>query len=193
MDGEPDISGVAWLLADPSRAAICLALCGGRPVAAGELALRAGISAPAASNHLAKLLAGRRVTVESLGRSRLYRLASPDVARVIGALALVAPARREFGPPSPSKAEAFRFARTCYDHLAGRLGVALADAMVRQGWLGRSRGEFLVTKAGRVGLADLGIDVGRVKQARRAFARPGADWRERPPHRAGAPGAAGRW
>jgi DNA-binding transcriptional ArsR family regulator len=159
MDPEPDIARIASLLADPSRAAICLALCGDRALAAGELALRAGVSAQTASNHLAKLVGGRLATAEAVGRNRYYRLAGPQVAQAIEALAAIAPARRLAYPPDQSRAEAFRFARTCYDHLAGWLGVALADALLRRGWLRRSRSDFLVTRTGRAGLADFGIDV----------------------------------
>jgi DNA-binding transcriptional ArsR family regulator len=112
MSEEPDIARIASLLGDPSRASICLALMDGRPLAAGELALRASISAQTASNHLAKLMGEGLVTVESLGRHRFYRLAKPDIAHAIEALAAVAPARRRGLSPAASKAEAFRFART---------------------------------------------------------------------------------
>ncbi len=129
---EPNIAFVANLLADPSRAAICLSLAGGEVRPAGELAARAGISAQTASNHLAKLIAGRILCVERQGRWRYYRLAGADVGHAVEALAVVA-------PPLPSlvssngtsdSARHLKSARTCYRHLAGRLGVALADALV---------------------------------------------------------------
>src|SRR5947207_859840 len=137
---EPNIAFVANLMADPSRAAMCQALAGGEARPAGELAARAGVSAQTASNHLAKLVAGRILRVEQQGRWRYYRLAGAEVGHVVEALAVVA-------PPLPSPAEAnghdgaarrLKDARTCYSHLAGRLGVALADALVGERW--RPRG-----------------------------------------------------
>src|SRR5262244_2890840 len=120
---EPNIAFVASLMADPSRAAMCLALAG------GELAARAGISAQTASNHLTKLLAGRILGVEQQGRWRYYRLAGPEVGHAVEALSVVAPPLP--GPPEGNghdgAAGRLREARTCYSHLAGRLGVALAD------------------------------------------------------------------
>ena len=187
-DEEPDIARIAALLGEPARSAICLALCGGRPAAAGELAQRAGVSAQTASNHLAKLVGGRLVTVEAVGRNRFYRLANTDVARVLEALLVVAPAPRP--THQAAKGEAFRFARTCYDHLAGRVAVELVDALRRRGWLRRLKEHFLLTKAGRRGLTEFGIHLAQVGRARRAFARPCPDWSERRPHLAGALGAA---
>src|SRR5882724_4613483 len=134
---EPNIAFVANLLADPSRAAMCLSLAGGEVRPAGELAARAGISAQTASNHLAKLIAGRILCVERQGRWRYYRLASADVGHAVEALAVVAPPL----PPaalldgSDGAARRLKDARTCYSHVAGRLGVALADALVAAGWL----------------------------------------------------------
>jgi DNA-binding transcriptional ArsR family regulator len=135
---EPDVARVAALLGEPARAAICLALCGGRPAAAGELAQRAGVSAQTASNHLAKLVGGRLVRVEAIGRNRFYRLANADVARLLEALLVVAPSPRPVH--QAVHGEAFRFARTCYDHLAGRLGVELLGALRQRGWLRRLKG-----------------------------------------------------
>ena len=134
---EPNIAFVANLLADPSRAAMCLSLAGGEARPAGELAARAGISAQAASNHLAKLIAGRLLRVERQGRWRYYRLAGVDVGHAVEALSVVAPVPAQ--PPSVNgmadAARRLKTALTCYGHLAGRLGVALADALIAQRWI----------------------------------------------------------
>jgi len=187
---EPNIAFVANLMADPSRAAMCLALAGGEARPAGELAARAGVSAQTASNHLAKLIAGRILRVEQQGRWRYYRLAGAEVGYAVEALAVVA-------PPLPSRAEAnghdgaarrLKDARTCYSHLAGRLGVALADALVTEGWLEDDGRGYRVTPNGARSLRGLGIEA----NARRgqAPARRCLDWTERRPHVAGPVGTA---
>src|SRR5215475_2799948 len=115
---EPNIAFVAGLLADPSRAAMCVALAGGEARPAGELAARAGVSAQAGSNHLARLVAGRILRVEQQGRWRYYRLASAEIGRAIEALAVVAPQRpRELNGLSDPAAFRLKEARTCYSHL----------------------------------------------------------------------------
>jgi DNA-binding transcriptional ArsR family regulator len=187
---EPNIAFVANLLADPSRAAMCLALAGGEARPAGELAARAGVSAQTASNHLAKLIAGRILRVEQQGRWRYYRLAGADVGHAVEALAVVAPPGPEAlaADGMPEAARRLKSARTCYSHLAGRLGVALADALVAQRWLEDDGRRYGVTPSGVRSLRALGIDVPR----RRAQtpARRCLDWTERRPHVAGPVGTA---
>ena len=188
---EPNIAFVANLIADPSRAAMCQALAGGEARPAGELAARAGVSAQTASNHLAKLIAGRILRVEQQGRWRYYRLAGAEVGYAVEALAVVA-------PPLPSRAEAnghagaaarrLKDARTCYSHLAGRLGVALADALVAECWLEDDGRGYRLTAKGTRTLRALGIEAtGRRGQAP---ARRCLDWTERRPHVAGPVGTA---
>jgi len=186
---EPNIAFVANLMADPSRAAMCLALAGGEARPAGELAARAGVSAQTASNHLAKLIAGRILRVEQQGRWRYYRLAGAEVGYAVEALAVVA-------PPLPKRAETnghdgaatyLKDARTCYSHLAGRLGVALADALVAERWLEDDGRVYRVTPKGARSLRALGIEAtGRAQ----APVRRCLDWTERRPHVAGAVGTA---
>jgi DNA-binding transcriptional ArsR family regulator len=187
---EPNIAFVANLLADPSRAAMCLALAGGEARPAGELAARAGISAQTASNHLAKLIAGRLLRVERQGRWRYYRLAGADVGHAVEALSVVAPVPAQ--PPTVNgMADAGRrlkTARTCYSHLAGRLGVALADALVAQGWLEDDGHRYRVTPTGARSLRAIGIEV--VSRRAQAPARRCIDWTERRPHVAGPVGTA---
>jgi len=187
---EPNIAFVANLLADPSRAAMCLALAGGEARPAGELAARAGVSAQTASNHLAKLIAGRILRVEQQGRWRYYRLAGADVGHAVEALAVVAPPLPQALAVDGVAAAARRLknARTCYSHLAGRLGVALADALIAERWLEDDGRRYRLTPAGTRSLCALGIDV--VVRDAPAPARRCLDWTERRPHVAGPVGTA---
>src|SRR5437016_3165924 len=187
---EANIAFVAGLLADRTRAIICLALAGGEARPAGELAARAGVSAQTASNHLAKLVAGRILRVEQQGRWRYYRLAGADVGYAVEALAVVAPPLHNpfAGDDVNGAARRLRNARTCYSHLAGRLGVALADALVAEGWLEDDGRGYRVTTKGARSLRALGIETnGRRGQAP---ARWCLDWTERRPHVAGPVGTA---
>jgi DNA-binding transcriptional ArsR family regulator len=187
---EPNIAFVANLLADPSRAAMCLALAGGEARPAGELAARAGVSAQTASNHLAKLIAGRILRVEQQGRWRYYRLAGADVGHAVEALAVVAPPLPQAVAVDGMAADARRLknARTCYSHLAGRLGVAVADALIAERWLEDDGRRYRLTPTGTRSLHALGIDV--PERPAQAPARRCLDWTERRPHVAGPVGTA---
>ncbi|MGH7415444.1 MAG: ArsR/SmtB family transcription factor [Candidatus Rokuibacteriota bacterium] len=187
---EPNIAFVARLLADPSRAAMCLALAGGEARPAGELAARAGVSAQTASNHLARLVAGRILRVERQGRWRYYRLAGAEVGHAVEALAVVAPPRAGAlnGDAVDVDVGRLKDARTCYRHFAGRLGVALADALVRERWLEDEGRAYRVTPLGARSLRALGIEAnGRRAQVP---ARKCLDWTERRYHVAGPVGTA---
>jgi DNA-binding transcriptional ArsR family regulator len=187
----PDLAGVARLIGEPARAAMLDALLGG-PRPAGELAAAATVGRAAASEHLARLRDGGLVVVERDGRRRVFSLASPRVAAALESLSALA------APPSPGRslraavrADALRAGRTCYDHLAGRLGVALADGLHARGWLAEDDGGWIVTADGEAGLRDwLGIDVGALRAGRRPLVRRCLDWTERRDHVAGAVGAA---
>jgi len=184
------ISPVASLLADPARVSILLALSDGREVAAGELALVAGVTAASASFHLAKLTSAGMISLRRQGRHQLYRLASPELVQALEALAVLAP---ESAPRTHRQARigrAVRAGRTCYDHLAGRLGVCLTRALLDRGAVRLAGAEFDVTPAGEQLLGELGIDLATVRARRRAFAPACLDWSEREPHIAGALGAA---
>jgi len=185
------IAQVAALVGDTARATMLAALMDGRALTAGELAFLARVSAPTASAHLAKLLDGRLVAVVSQGRHRYYRLASSLVARMLESIDLVAeleapPRHRPTGP----RDLAMRRARLCYDHIAGGLGVALADALVARGHvvLGDDGGE--VTGSGTRFLRAFGIEAQVAAKTRRAFCKPCLDWSERRSHIAGTLGAA---
>ncbi|MDR3081020.1 MAG: winged helix-turn-helix domain-containing protein [Streptomyces sp.] len=186
----PSLAETAGLFADRTRAAFCQALLDGRAWTAGELARHAGVRPSTASEQLSRLIAGGLLTEERQGRHRYVRLAGPEVATLIEALTSYAPD----APETPqSLRESVRLsaearARTCYDHLAGQLGVALADAMITRGLVATDSG-LAVTPAGRAWLADaLGYE--RPPGARRPLVRACLDWTERRPHLAGALGAA---
>lgn len=189
MLADADLSSVADLMT-AHRATLLLALLGGRPLTAGELARRADISPSLASSHLSKLLDGGLVAVDQKGRRRLYRLADRRVAEVIEAMLTIAPGRAASSLRESIRGAALRGARTCYDHLAGELGVALTDSLARQRLIETGDGSYALTAVGERRLESLGIAVAPLHQQRRAFARPCLDWTERRPHLAGAVGAA---
>jgi hypothetical protein len=152
----------------------------------GDASFGSEASARAASAHLAKLVAGGLLAVEPEGRHRHFRLAKPQVARALETLAGITP-RPVQGPPGSEVAE-IAFARTCYDHLAGWLGVAVKDALVERKLLVPEGSEFRVTSAGEAWMARFGVDVDAAREVRRAFARACLDWSERRHHLAGALG-----
>jgi len=180
---DTDLAAVGALLGDPSRARMLDSLLSGRALAAGELARVAGVAASTASAHLAGLLAGGLVEVVAQGRHRYYRIAGPEVATALESLSHVAPPRPVRTLRESGHARALGFARTCYDHLAGRCGVALHDALLERGWLSTA---YDVTPVGASALAGWGVDVDGARVRRRSFARPCLDWTERRPHLAGA-------
>jgi DNA-binding transcriptional ArsR family regulator len=185
-----DLPAVAALIADPSRAAMLDALLSGGRHSARELAVAAGVAPSTATEHLDRLEAGGLVLCEKVGRRREVRLAGPEVGRALEALAAIAPPRPVRGLRAWHHGEALRAARSCYDHLAGRAGVALADGLVAGGLLQLGDGAFALTDRGARKLAEFGVDVEGVLGARRATARACVDWSERRPHIGGALGAA---
>jgi len=190
MDGDADVAAVAALLGDPTRAKMLDALLDGRAHAAGKLARHADVAPSTASEHLTLLLRSGLLLLESHGRERRYRLASPAVGEALEALSRIAPSKRVSSLRDASRSEAMRLCRTCYDHLAGRVGVAVTDALVLGGALVPNDGAFSVSRRGKQTLESLGVDVDAARQTRRSFARPCLDWSERRPHLAGALGAA---
>lgn len=191
MRGEPDLASVAALIGDPSRAAMLMALADGRALPAGELAAVSGLSLSGASAHLTRLLDGGMLAVEREGRHRYYRLAGPQVAIALEGLASLAIAPGRARARSPAT-EALRRARTCYDHLAGELGVMIAEGLERQGLLASGEGKRLeVTAAGEQFFAkELGIATARLRPGRHGVACRCLDWTERRHHVAGPLGAA---
>ncbi|MBV9819870.1 MAG: helix-turn-helix transcriptional regulator [Solirubrobacterales bacterium] len=188
MLADADLATIAELMSS-HRATLLLALIGGSTLSASELSARAGISPSLASAHLSKLLDGGLLAVHQHGRQRHYRLASPHVAEVIEAMLTLAPHRRAASLRDANHGHAIRHARTCYDHLAGTLGVTLTDALCHQHLIEPGDNHYRLTPAGEARLAELGLDVDALRARRRAFARPCLDWTERRPHLAGALGA----
>jgi DNA-binding transcriptional ArsR family regulator len=188
---------IAALAGDPARAGMLHALMDGRALTASELAHVAGIAPQTASGHLARMTAAGLLGVETQGRHRYHRLASPAVAQMMESIMQVASDLQSTRRPlcvGPRDA-ALRAARTCYDHLAGRLGVALADALVAGGYAELAHDAGLVTDAGMALFGRIGIDVEALSDRRgnrspRILCRPCLDWSERRPHLAGAVGAA---
>jgi DNA-binding transcriptional ArsR family regulator len=166
-----------------------LALMGGQALTAGELAWHAGVSAQTTSGHLAKLTKAGLIGLEKQGRHRYYRLASPEFAYAMEALMATAAMGPKRHRPIGPKDEALRAARTCYDHIAGRLGVALADALCAQGHVILANGSGAVTDEGRRFLREFGIDLETSVQSKRCLCRTCLDWSERRPHLAGQLGA----
>jgi DNA-binding transcriptional ArsR family regulator len=186
IDGDADIASIASVIGHPARGRMLNAMLGGRALPASELAEVAGVSASTASAHLARLTASGLVAVERHGRHRYHRLADARVAEVIEGLALLAPAHEVRSLRDANRSTAERAARSCYDHLAGAVGVALADRLCEIGGLDRDD----LTLRDAAPFAALGIDVAALGRGRRPLTRSCPDWSERRPHLAGDLGAA---
>jgi DNA-binding transcriptional ArsR family regulator len=185
----PQLAEVAQLVADPGRANILSTLMDGRALTATELAGVAGVTPQTASSHLAKLVKHELLAMQKRGPRRFYRLATPLVAQMLeGIMTVAATDPPRFRPPSKIDAE-MRRARTCYDHLAGELGVALTDSMTDRGHLVLDADAGELTAEGLAFLARLGIDLMSPTGSRRPFCRPCLDWSERRWHLAGRVGA----
>lgn len=184
------VAAFAALLADRTRAAMCLALLDGRAWTAGELARHAGVARSTASEHLSALVAAGLLTEERQGRHRYVRLAGSDVAQLVEDLAAAVGLR-----PAPTSLRTVRAARdlaagrTCYDHLAGALGVAVFDALAAAELITTSTG-LALTPAGHAWFTDLGCQAALHPPRRRPLLRVCLDWTERRPHLAGVLGAA---
>ena len=190
VTGGPYIAEAAALIGDPARANMLVALLGGRAMTATELGLEAHVAPSTASGHLAKLVGGKLVCVTASGRHRYYRLASPHVAQVLEELMSLSSDGPSRHRPKSRCDEAMARARTCYDHLAGKLGVALADSLVsRQQIIMNDEGAVL-TEAGRAFLQGLGVSFEPHRRSRRALCRTCLDWSERRWHIGGRIGAA---
>lgn len=191
MDSNPNIVEVASLIGDPSRAAMLLYLLGGKALPASELARAARVTPQTASFHLAKMVDGGLLVHESYGRHRYYRLASTEVGQALEALNAVAPTKPVRSLRESDQSKALHFARTCYDHIAGVVGVALTDKMLELEVLKEGEGlDFVITSDGMKWFGDFGIDLSGIQRGRRHLARQCLDWSERRHHMAGALGAA---
>jgi DNA-binding transcriptional ArsR family regulator len=187
-----NLSIIANLFGDPGRAAILLRLMGGIALPAGELAMTANVAPQTASEHLAKLLEGRLLSVERQGRHRYYRLAGSEVADAIEALlVLAAPRRREDGKASRADTSPLEHARTCYGHLAGWLGVRITEVLQERGYISEVDAKtYAVTSLGQAWFASLEIPVRPSTTPQQRLLRRCLDWTERRHHIAGSLGCA---
>jgi DNA-binding transcriptional ArsR family regulator len=178
------ITRIAGLVGEAGRIQMLTALLDGNGHTASELAMAASVSPQTASSHLSKLLSGGLVVAERTGRQRVFRLRNADVAAAVEALGALARDSRTSAMPE------MRFARTCYDHLAGVLAIALRDELLRRDALHQREDTFVVTEKGVQLLQALDIDADSLRAQRRAFAHNCLDWTERHHHIGGAVGAA---
>ncbi|SEN12898.1 ArsR/SmtB family transcription factor [Halomonas caseinilytica] len=185
------MSRVAAAIAEPARARMLCALMDGHARTSTELAVIAGVGPPTASTHLARLTEMALLRRHVQGRHRYYALEDPSVAEALEGLMVIGQgAAPTFAPNTPQR---LRFARTCYDHMAGELAVTLHDACVGAGWLvpaADAGSDYRLTEEGARAFSAMGVDVAAVRARRRRFARPCMDWSVRRPHLAGALGAA---
>jgi len=184
---ERDLASAAALFGEPARAAMLAALADGQALPAGELARVAGVHPSTATAHLGRLIEGGLVRVRAQGRHRYHELAGPEVASVLEALAQVSAPVPIRSLRQQRTADALGEARTCYDHLAGRLGVQLRERLLLADALAPLDGrDHALTEHGCQLLSQLGIDPDRLVASRRVFARSCLDWTQRKPHLAGA-------
>jgi DNA-binding transcriptional ArsR family regulator len=187
MDAEPDIARLARAIGDATRIRMLNALMEGRALTAKELAYGSDVAPATATAHLSKLEDEGLVTATTQGRHKYFRLASADVAHLIESLTALAPQPRN---AAPRPEQPIRVARFCYDHLAGRLGTRLTEALIGRGLLAAADSMFVVTRKGESWFEAFDIDLPRLRRSRRKFAYRCLDWSERRDHLGGALGAA---
>jgi len=178
------VSRIAAAIGEPARTRMLYSLLDGRARTSTELAVVADVSPSTASVHLHRLVTEGLLAVHAQGKHRYYGLRGPEVARALESLCVLAGTpRKSFAPTAPQH---LRLARTCYDHIAGTLGVAIHDRLLEMKWLT----DYRLSESGEAGFRKLGIDIDAVRGHRRLFLAPCLDWSERKPHLAGALGAA---
>ncbi|NEU06989.1 winged helix-turn-helix transcriptional regulator [Flavihumibacter sp. R14] len=180
---------ISALICEPARARMLWKLLDGRAYTASELANEAGISPTSASNHLSKLLDGELVKVEIQGRHRYFSFSKPEVAYVIESLANLALSDSKSITKRPELVKGDKFCRTCYDHLAGFVGVKITEALEEKALIEKSGTSYLVTSDGWDWLSNFGIQEADLAGNRRPVTRQCLDWSERRPHLAGQLGA----
>jgi len=187
---EKEIGYITSLIGDPIRANVLWTLLDGRAYTAIELATNADTSPQNISMHLKKLVQADLLTVETQGRHKYYRFSKPEVAYAMEALGNLIPPQKHKAIVSRQDNSAVRYCRTCYDHLAGKVGVLVTEALLKQRILELDKNAYSVTKKGYRFFTELEIDLESLKSHRRAFAKPCLDWSERKNHLAGSLGAA---
>ncbi|TJY36047.1 ArsR/SmtB family transcription factor [Pontimicrobium aquaticum] len=189
MEVENQFSKIASLIGDKTRSIMLWSLLDGKAYTATELAVSANITRQSASNHLSKLMEAKLILVEKQGRHRYFRLANEKVAQVIESMAsLILDEKIEI--KKSAEAKKLAFARTCYDHLAGKLSVEIVTSLMEQKIITLNDNSFEITDYGKDWFVELGINVESLKNEKRSFAHKCLDWTERRHHIAGALGAA---
>jgi DNA-binding transcriptional ArsR family regulator len=183
-------STVALLIGEPARAAMLWKILDGGMHTASELAIAADLSPQNASMHLAKLVDAGLLSVVRQGRLKYYQFRSPDVAYVLEAIANLMPKENLMPPDDVSNATRIKYCRTCYDHLAGKVGVAITDKLLSMKILEVDDQDFAISKKGVTWFGDLDISIPELQEKKRAMARVCLDWSERRPHVSGSVGAA---
>lgn len=186
-NANPNVAIIASLVSEPSRAAILTVLLDGRFHTAGELAYAAGIKPQTASFHLAKMVDANVVHVDKQGRHRYYGIRDQEVAHTMETLLTITPPLKVKSFKQSTEDKALRYARTCYDHIAGNVGVQLADSLKNSGILSE---EFIVTEKGIQFFQSFQVDLHQIKKKRRSFCHKCLDWSERRHHIGGALGNA---
>ena len=190
MKEGPDIAMLGALIGDPARANILTALMSGKALTATELAREAGVTAPTASSHLAKLEAADLIRQTKQGRHRYFTLADPDVGQLLESMMGLASKRGLLRTRTGPKDAELRKARVCYDHLAGDMGVLLFDGLLARKLIRHQNDTAHVTRDGAAFFQDFGIDIAPLQKGRRPLCRPCLDWSSRRSHLAGALGSA---
>lgn len=190
MDEANELAKLSAQLADPARATMVVSLMDGAARPTGELQIAANVSPSSASMHLSKLVAARILTVVKRGRLKYYRIATAAVAHAVEALTIVASPGTAVQKAARSSLNPFAFARTCYDHLAGKMGVVVVTALQGEQFIRAQGSGYEVTARGAEWLRELGIDCDELARGKRAFAAQCLDFTERRHHLAGALGAA---
>lgn len=188
MGINPNMAEIGSLLGETSRATMLASMMDGRFHTASELAYMAAIKPQTASFHLAKLVEGKLVRVEKQGRHRYFQLAGEEIAQLLEAFLAISPPPEVRSLKQSSQMKLLQDARTCYDHLAGKLGVQLTESLLNTGFLKLEEKQFLITAEGAQFFTDFGLDLDDLKRKRRSFSHACLDWSERRYHLAGALG-----
>jgi len=182
---ETQFKQIASLIGDPTRATIMWTLLDGKAFTATELAITADTSAQNISMHLNKLVQAGLLSAESQGRHKYYKFSRKEIAYAIEAMANLIPQSAGKSNHLANDLSAIKYCRTCYDHLAGKVGVLITDSLLKQKIIVDSKNTFEVSDKGQKWFYNLGISIDDLKQQRRSFLRPCLDWSERRNHMAG--------
>lgn len=187
---EKEIGYITAIIGDPIRSMVLWTLLDNRAYTATELAIKADTTPQNISMHLSKLLKAELLVVESQGRHKYYRLSRPEVAQVIESIGNLVPGDRRRKVAEDADNALIKHCRTCYDHLAGKVGVLINESLLKKGFLKHAHNIYEVTTKGEKFFSLLQIDIEKLKHQRRSFAKPCLDWSERRHHLAGSLGAA---